>query len=235
MAPRVRRPVHHKFFLNFPQGIVIRQENTLVSSRHPFRVLAETGHLIRRVREEPDFVWEFPMSSAETENVSDRVHVPIVHSSMDRLIVRVNSFTQSQEIELHEESGKLRWEETECVVCMSRMTDPNLPVYQCRKNRHFVCETCVLNMDATTCALTNVKDKCPICRHEDTFFIVKNWNEQVDKLREECPFGCATRYWPIENAFEDHALVCTSIVSRKVEHGKEDGEDGEDEEDGEKD
>lgn len=155
------------------------------------------------------------MSSVETENVSDRVHVPIVHSSNIHscLTVRVNSFTQSKEIELTE----LRWEETECVVCNERMTDPNLPVYQCRQNRHFFCETCVLNMDATTCSLKTVKDKCPICRHEDTFFVVKNWTELVERLREECPFGCATRYFPVENAFEEHALVCTSIVSGKEE------------------
>ena len=215
MAPRSRRPVRHKFQMHVPQGIVIRPENAVIkvgSSHQPFRLLAELGAAIKQVREEPDFVWEFPMTKAETNSPSDRVHVPMVHASCVSHIlpIRIQSFTPSREIEI----ADLAFEEIECVVCNERMLDDQLPVYQCRNNRHFVCETCVLNMDATSAAACyeNVKDKCPICRHEDTFFVVKNWHTQVDRLREECPFGCAERFFAPEE--EAHFVECTGIISK---------------------
>ncbi len=211
MAPRLARPrraIAQTFHFNLPQGVVVRPENTICKVDIQLRLLAETGATIKKVRTDPDLIWEVPMDLEEA-STADRVHVPLVTCGLSphSVAVHLQSFTQSQEVKI----DLLDQSELECVVCQEKMLDPEVSVYKCRSSRHFLCEPCVLNMDATS---SDACDKCPVCRLSETFHLVSNWHMHASNFLEECAFGCGARFVSGDAEAEDtHYTVCKSITS----------------------
>lgn len=211
MAPRTvsrqRQGKVQTFQLSLPKGIVVRPENTICKVDMQLRLQAETGAAIRKVRStNPDFLWEVPMNLDDVATV-DRVHQPVVVAgdSPNKLVLHLQSYTKSASLEI----DSLDADQLKCVVCQEYMIDPEVAVYKCRAAPHYVCEPCVLNMDAVA---THSGDKCPVCRHPETFVHISNWNDISTTFTVECEF-CNQLVLQPQEELEAHYAVCKSISS----------------------